>query len=271
MIFNAYADTKQPTMGILPLSCGHIFAKEGRSIHRPAGRSDFLLFWSVSGEESFSFPTEKVTLHPGGFVLYAPGEPQLHETVSEHAEFYYMHFLASEALLSEFALTTSTVYDAPPAPEIAVLFEELLSEMQLCQPHHGAVCAALLYKILALLCRKKSAKHAVPPAYFDSISYIVSVLNREYAENRSLDDYAALVHMSKYHFSRIFQKVTGSSPIAYRNHLRLEHAKELLSDTRLSVAEIARRVGIDSPSYFHSFFLTHTGMSPSQWRKTGGV
>ncbi len=267
MIFNAYADSKQSLRGILPISCGHIFAKEGRAIFRPAGRSDFLLFWSVSGEERFSLPGGDGVLRSGGFILFAPREPQCHQTLSENAEFYYMHFTAPDDLLPEFQLKTSVIYEAPPCPEAARLFEEILSEMQLRQAYHEAVCVSLLCRLLALLCRKKTTERTVPPAYFDSVSYVVGVMGREYAENRSLDDYAAMVHMSKYHFCRTFQKITGVSPIAYRNHLRIEHAKELLRDTQKPISQIAREVGIDSPSYFHTFFQSHTGFSPGEYRK----
>jgi len=84
----------------------------------------------------------------------------------------------------------------------------------------------------------------------------------------SPEDYANMCYMGKFHFLRIFKNITGSSPIEYRNNIRLEHAKELLTDTDSSIDEISRNLGYNSNVYFCNAFKAKTGMSPSQYRKT---
>ncbi len=267
MIFNAYADAKAPTLGILPLSCGHIFAQKGRKVSRPVGREDYLLFWVVKGEEAVTLKKGQATMTPGSFLLYAPGEPQIHETVSDSGEFYFMHFSTDGETLRSLSLETARVYDAPPAPELIPLFEAILGELQLRRAYYEQVSVSLLWQILAHLGRSQREGSAAPAAYFDRISYAASLINRTYGEDKSLEDYAAMVSMSKYHFARTFQRVTGQTPMAYRNQLRIEHAKEMLLDTAKTVGEIAEAVGIPSPSYFHRAFLAHTGQSPTEYRK----
>ena len=73
--------------------------------------------------------------------------------------------------------------------------------------------------------------------------------------------------MSKFHFLRVFRSITGASPIEYRNRIRIEHAKALLSDTFLTVSEIGSRVGYASPSYFSDAFKKEVGISPKEYRE----
>ena len=93
-------------------------------------------------------------------------------------------------------------------------------------------------------------------------------MNREYDKNCTLDDYARMCCMGKFHFLRVFRGITGVSPIVYRNNIRIEHAKEMLADTDELIEEIGRKVGYASNVYFCDAFKAKVGMSPSRYRKT---
>lgn len=71
--------------------------------------------------------------------------------------------------------------------------------------------------------------------------------------------------MSKYHFLRVFFQITGSTPIEYRNNIRLEHAVEFLLDKNHSVEQIGSLLGFSSPAYFSSAFKKKYGLSPKQY------
>ena len=83
----------------------------------------------------------------------------------------------------------------------------------------------------------------------------------------SLEDYAKMCNMSKYHFLRVFSGIVGKTPLEYRNNIRLEHACELLSNEKLSVEEISASVGYSSASYFSSAFKKKYGISPKQYQQ----
>jgi AraC family transcriptional regulator len=88
------------------------------------------------------------------------------------------------------------------------------------------------------------------------------------ADRLTLDDMAASLHMSAYHFARLFKTTTGQTPHAYVTRLRIERAQELLRTSCRSVPEIARRVGFSSRSHFAATFLRLTGMPPHLFRRT---
>ncbi len=66
---------------------------------------------------------------------------------------------------------------------------------------------------------------------------------------------------------RAFKKETGLSPIEYRNRLRIERARTLLSRDICSVSEAAKLLGFESVYYFSRVFKQHTGVAPSQYGK----
>ena len=63
-----------------------------------------------------------------------------------------------------------------------------------------------------------------------------------------------------------FKRLTGLTPILFLIECRVEAAKKLLSNTRLSMTEIAMRLGYCSPSFFSTQFRSVTGLSPKVWR-----
>lgn len=86
------------------------------------------------------------------------------------------------------------------------------------------------------------------------------------AESLTIADIAAVLHMSQFHFARVFKAATGDSPHRYVTQRRMERAKVLLDVTKFPVAEIAYRVGFYNPSHFTSQFRKYMGMTPKMFR-----
>lgn len=86
------------------------------------------------------------------------------------------------------------------------------------------------------------------------------------AEELTLTNMAAVVHMSAFHFARAFKAATGEPPHRYVTHRRIERAKMLLAVTRLPVAEVAYRVGFSNQSHFTAQFRKVTGTTPKRYR-----
>ncbi|MBO4160966.1 MULTISPECIES: helix-turn-helix domain-containing protein [Micromonospora] len=90
------------------------------------------------------------------------------------------------------------------------------------------------------------------------------------AEPLTIDDMARAAMFSKFHFSRIFRRVTGVSPGRFLSAIRLQEAKHLLVSTTLNVADISLRVGYNSVGTFSSRFTRSVGMSPTAYRRYRG-
>lgn len=83
----------------------------------------------------------------------------------------------------------------------------------------------------------------------------------------SLQAIADAVCSSKYHFCRNFKQATGIAPWQYVIEQRVELAKSLLKDSRLSIVQISDRLGYKSSSQFTNFFRQQVGVTPSAYRK----
>jgi transcriptional regulator GlxA family with amidase domain len=66
----------------------------------------------------------------------------------------------------------------------------------------------------------------------------------------------------------MFAHHTGLSPHQYRLQVRLGRARTLLSETALSVKEVAFRCGFESEHYFSRLFRRKTGVAPGRWRRS---
>jgi len=83
----------------------------------------------------------------------------------------------------------------------------------------------------------------------------------------TLDELAALVGLSTFHFARMFKHSAGVPPHAYLRALRADRARELLATTDLSIVEIALEVGYESSQALARAFRRDIGVSPSAFRR----
>lgn len=99
------------------------------------------------------------------------------------------------------------------------------------------------------------------------IARTLDYLDKNYMNDCSLAELAAMLHISPAYFSKLFKKETGDNFSAYLTKLRMRKAALLLLHTEMRVFEIAAAVGYDDPNYFTNVFRMLHGMSPSDYRK----
>ena len=81
-----------------------------------------------------------------------------------------------------------------------------------------------------------------------------------------LAELSAHVHMSPYHFARLFKRSTGTPPHQFVLRRRIDRATTLLTTGELSIGEVARLVGFQTTSHFTTVFRRITGATPSAYR-----
>lgn len=82
-----------------------------------------------------------------------------------------------------------------------------------------------------------------------------------------LDEMAALVDLSRFHFATAFRQATGTSPHHYLTALRMTEARKLLSQLDLPIIQVALAVGYQTPSAFTASFRKANNMTPREFRQ----
>ncbi|HEX7056180.1 MAG TPA: response regulator [Bacilli bacterium] len=86
----------------------------------------------------------------------------------------------------------------------------------------------------------------------------------------NISEIAEHVHLSETYLCSLFKKQKGQTVKEYISEVRLEKAKELLSDADMKQYEVAARLGFADANYFTTFFKKMTGLSPSEYREKIG-
>lgn len=97
--------------------------------------------------------------------------------------------------------------------------------------------------------------------------HAIEYIKQNYLNNLAVKDISLFCHCSESYINHIFTKNMKINFKGYINTIKLEQAKALLSDSSLSIAEVASRVGFDDPNYFSSVFKKMLGVSPTVFRK----
>lgn len=92
-------------------------------------------------------------------------------------------------------------------------------------------------------------------------------MQENYAKDLSLDEVSKKVNISPYYFSKLFKEEEGRNFIDYLTEIRMDKAKQLLSEKNLSMKEICIAVGYADPNYFSRTFKKNVGVTPTEYRE----
>lgn len=101
----------------------------------------------------------------------------------------------------------------------------------------------------------------------DMINNTILYMRDKLEEQLTVQDFASRNNFSVPHFSSLFQKATGMSPIEYFIHLKLQKACLLLYSTDIRIKNVAGAIGYDDPYYFSRLFKKYMNVSPDQYRQ----
>jgi AraC family transcriptional regulator len=99
-----------------------------------------------------------------------------------------------------------------------------------------------------------------------SVERAIRHMKAHLSEPLNLDALAQIAGVSKFHFVRVFDEVTGTTPHHFLSCLRIQRAKELLLKDKRAITEVCLEVGYNSLGTFSSTFRELVGLSPQQFR-----
>ncbi len=113
-----------------------------------------------------------------------------------------------------------------------------------------------------------STKYETLSSDYYRIEQALRYLQANYQHQPSLAEIAGSVHLSEYHFQRLFLRWVGISPKRFLQYLTKESAKDLLSRSH-SLLDISLELGLSGPSRLHDLFITCEAVTPGEYKQQG--
>ena len=100
------------------------------------------------------------------------------------------------------------------------------------------------------------------------VDVAIHYMKENMEKHLSLEEISTQIGYSPSHFSMLFKKQTGHSPLTYFNLLKIQQACLLLDTTDMKINQICYKIGIEDTYYFSRLFSKIMGMSPREYRKS---
>ena len=222
--------------------------------------------------------TAKIT-DKNGYVLYVKRNQLafMSKGTEYVVEFFDTDHEREDTVVIHFQMTDSDGEDISPVLRPTVCIKNIDFEFSLLidsmaeEFKNNIVCVPELkseiYKILAVICRHQKRKTTKDK--YTCIREGIKLLEQN--NDIKIEDIAKICNVSECYFRKLFKEYSGKSPMDFRQHCRIEKAKQLLlADEGLSIGEIAEELHFSDIYHFSKTFKKYTDMSPNRFLKMKG-
>lgn len=243
-------------------------------VQKKEGADYCMLIYCVGGRGWYSIYGKKYMIEKDQYILIPPHVPYSFGADSNNPwTIYWLHFRGK---------LSASFTPAGPAPSSILpgehsrlqdrlqLFEEIYSSFSMGYIREYLTYSSMcLYMFLASFVYLEQFRYTrIPsPKEYPLSSRVIHYMQENIEYNLALRELAAYFKYSPSHFSMLFQKETGVSPINYFIRLKIQKACQYIELTGLKLNEISIKLGFEEPAYFSRIFTKVMGMSPSAYRK----
>jgi len=240
------------------------------------------VYFFLSGNVQYNIESRSYLLTPGDVLLISPME--LHQPMfgSEQREYERIVLWIDKQFLEGFSLPgqSFTACFDPGNPNhsnllrpegiqrqfLMFLLEQLISESTSQEPYQEITALSYLAQVLVLLNRLalQQRREDTVTAPDSTVYSVLGYINDHYSENLTLDDLANKFFISKYHLSREFQRLVGTSVHRYIVQKRLVMAKQMLGEG-IPSSEVYQHCGFGDYSNFYRAFRAEYQISPKEY------
>ena len=244
-----YTATPTPLTLTLPFyitEAGHFRAEADYKVERDEHDS-YLLLYTIKGNGTVVSDKVSLAALPHNAVMINCHNYHKYFSNNEEWEFIWIH-LKGSAVAAMFDI----LY--PNAVNIISVKDSTSSQI------HDVLNTLVIYTIEN---EQKSQKRQ----HSDDINVVIDFIQNNYSDSISIDDMIQNIHISKYHFIRLFRRIMGTTPYNYLTNYRINKSKLLLRTTNKSIAEISEECGFLDTSNFISQFKKNTNQKPTDYRR----
>jgi AraC family transcriptional regulator, regulatory protein of adaptative response / methylated-DNA-[protein]-cysteine methyltransferase len=104
---------------------------------------------------------------------------------------------------------------------------------------------------------------------YNRVAEAIDYIKTNFKAQPSLDEIAQQVHLSPFHFQRLFSEWAGTTPKKFLQYISLEYAKNLLREKQTTLFDTALETGLSGTSRLHDLFVHIEGMTPAEYKNGG--
>ncbi len=250
------------TNGMRIVTCGYDYVQFIPQ-HHMRTRHDYYLVYIAYGNARYIRNGKTYDVKEGEMFMYEPNEKQdlYYSTDHQKTVIYFVHFIGDFAKELVNKIHISGGYIKPHNPnQILNFYIKIVNEYITKQKNYEENALGTLIEMLSLLSRDIYSEST------DSFSNVLLYIHQN--NDTTIDEWATACGYSTSHFITIFKQRFNKTPLQYKNELILNTAKKYLSTTNFTITEIAQLTGFtNNLLYFNKFFKSHTGLTPTEFRK----
>jgi len=237
-------------------------------------RNDYQIIFIHEGAGRVQLGGTWYTFGGNTLILYRPMEYQRYE-ITYHSEYdiywLYLEKLPEDAL-NRFGIPDGSLFHVTEPDCVKSVLDTMMTEAGR-DPENGMLLSMYAGVLLSYIARTVTPFLMKPKLSADvpdtemRIRMIIGEIEENYRLNVEIKEYASRISLNTGYFIEVFRQFTGRTPLAYRTMLRMEKAKQLLTDTQKPVHEIAAEIGYMDSMYFSKQFRKYTGLTPVIYRR----
>ena len=239
---------------------------------RPAGISQHIIIYCIEGKGWIEINKKRIEISPSQFIAIPANTPHKYGAGEEEPwTIYWVHFKGEiAAYIIQLILQNSENYK----PNLSYdenrikLFETVYSNLEKGYGWDTLRYVNMIFThFLSSLIYEAKFSDEEQGIETGIIAQTIELMQKKINTVLTLKEFARFANLSVSHFSAVFRKNTGYSPIEYFNHLKIQKACQYLTFTNMPIKEMAISLGIEDPYYFSRMFTKLMGISPRQYRK----
>ncbi|MCC8041954.1 MAG: AraC family transcriptional regulator [Oscillospiraceae bacterium] len=250
--------------------CGIGIEFEQNDIFRREGFKypQFVIF--TKGEGEMLLEGKKIALKQNSAIYLPANVPHTYYSIGGEWQSWWINFSGRDIdmLLETLGFTEPTIIgNTADYERLLRILRKIYNTMKNDNLYGNYYASGFLYEFM-LEMYKHSRK--IPSFYDDGPNGFIKAVDymgKNYAERITMEKLCRVSDLSEAHLCRLFKKHYGMRPMEYLNKTRIQHAKELLTQSHISVENAAVSVGFETPSYFGRLFRRYEGCSPSEYKK----
>lgn len=229
------------------------------------------LFFIVSGKGQFLIEDQIFPVDVNNLVIINPNVSHTEDSLNaQPLEYIVLGIDGVELATSANSNGQFCILDHFSSVEISSCLRNILREMELKNTGYEDICQAYMEILIIRLMRNTALSVQTEPQGISSNRQCAAVkryIDMHFKEPLTLAHLSEEAHMNKYYLSHAFKQEYGISPINYLIYRRINESKYLLTETDLSMSQIAQLLGFSSLSYFSQSFRKTQGVSPMEFRQ----